>query len=215
MEATMSPTERIVRGKKGLTVGEWQALVVKGEMPSRHAGLRQRADGTFRKSDPPSGKQAPLVECSYCGRGTREPSGRGLCGKCQDLGVTTAQLRSVTAQRKSAKARVPVPFGDPDRQRMKSKLERDFADHLNHLFMVGEIVRWTYEDTKLRLGTGSWYTPDFRLIMRDGSIVFYEVKGHQREAALVRIKVASDLYPEYTFIQVKREQGVWIEQRFG
>ena len=79
--------------------------------------------------------------------------------------------------------------------------EAAYAAHLDLRKLAGEIQEWRFEKFKLFLAPGAWYTIDFWVVMADGEIQVHEVKGHQREAARVRIKVAADLYPELRFVQ--------------
>jgi hypothetical protein len=81
---------------------------------------------------------------------------------------------------------------------------------------AGQIKDYKYEAIKLKLANGAWYTPDFDVYMPDGSLVFYEVKGHWREAARVRIKVAADAHREHLFIAVQRDRqtGIWSYEEF-
>lgn len=89
---------------------------------------------------------------------------------------------------------------------------------------AGEVYGYWYESIKLRLANGAWYTPDFavHVVTRGPHGInrrweFHEVKGHWREAARVRIKVASDRYP-FRFIAVqklkKKDGGGWKFEEF-
>lgn len=80
--------------------------------------------------------------------------------------------------------------------------------------LAGEQARvWGFEAISLRIGHGARYTPDFFVVTQSGRIEFHEVKGHWREAARVRIKVAAHEYPMFRFIAVrkkpKRDGGGW------
>lgn len=90
-----------------------------------------------------------------------------------------------------------------------NKLERRYADHLEMLRSThSDIERWDYEPEKLRLAEGAWYTPDFRIIFKDGTVEFHETKGFMREAAHVRLKVAADQHP-YIFRLVRWVNKQW------
>jgi|ERR1051325_169340 hypothetical protein len=98
-----------------------------------------------------------------------------------------------------------------------NKLELRFAQEVLILEQAaGEIKSYQYEAIKLKLANGAWYTPDFDVYMSDGSLVFYEVKGHWREAARLRIKVAAEAHQEHLFIAVQRDRktGVWRYEEF-
>jgi len=75
-----------------------------------------------------------------------------------------------------------------------------------------DVVRWDFEPEKLRLADMTYYVPDFRVLLLDGSIEFHEVKGFMEPTGRVKIKVAAELHP-YRFFQVtrvaKKDGGGW------
>ena len=92
--------------------------------------------------------------------------------------------------------------------RFRSKWERQYAD-----LLTSEGVAWKYEPVKLRLAANTFYTPDFML---PGSpITFIEVKGFWRDDARVKLKVAAEMFPMFTFIAVTKDRrtGEWKEER--
>lgn len=93
--------------------------------------------------------------------------------------------------------------------------ERRRAMELDAKQRAGLIREWAFEAESLKLADGSWYTPDFRVIHLDQTVEFEETKGHWREAARVRIKVAADRHP-YRFTALKqRKGGGWDVEVFG
>ena len=70
-----------------------------------------------------------------------------------------------------------------------NKTEQRYAFHLAGLRQAGQIARYDFEPVKLRLADRTFYTPDFRVIIPDGTIEFHEVKGFWRDDARVKIKV--------------------------
>ena len=99
-----------------------------------------------------------------------------------------------------------------------SRWEQQYADELEKLRLVGEILGWRYEPFKLRLGKGwkTTYAPDFMVLLPDGLIELHEVKGFWREDARVKIKVAAALYPEFRFVAVTKDknQPGWVREEF-
>jgi hypothetical protein len=93
-------------------------------------------------------------------------------------------------------------------------LEASYAEHLTVLQARGEVLWWRFEGISFRLADGAIYTPDFVVQLPDGLIELHETKGHWREAARVRIKVAAELYP-FAFVAVKSVGGKWQVERFG
>jgi hypothetical protein len=71
------------------------------------------------------------------------------------------------------------------------------------------IREYKYEGVKLKLADGAWYKPDFVVWHNDGLIELEEVKGHWREAARVRWKVAIQQYPMFGFSLWTKSKGQW------
>jgi hypothetical protein len=114
-------------------------------------------------------------------------------------------VNDILVANRSAKAAAP---------RM-NKLETSFAQLLELERCAGRWVWWGFESMTLRLAAGARYTPDFPCIDAGGHLVIHEVKGHWREAALVRIKVAAELYPFFRFVAVTRPKGgTWTYKQF-
>jgi hypothetical protein len=90
--------------------------------------------------------------------------------------------------------------------------EAGFSAVLEERKAKGEIVRWDFGVERLRLADATWYLPDFRVLMPDGEIHFFEVKGFVESTGRVKIKVAAELHP-YRFFQVsrrrKKDGGGW------
>lgn len=77
--------------------------------------------------------------------------------------------------------------------------------------------RCDYASHKFRLADRTWYTPDFVVWLDGGATVAhaYEVKGswkapHQEDSR-VKLKVAAELYPQFTFFAAvpNRDTGGW------
>lgn len=96
--------------------------------------------------------------------------------------------------------------------------ELAYGAHLELRRRAGEVLWYRFEGLKVRLAEGAWYTPDFAVMLADGTLECHEVKGHWEEAARVRIKVAAEHYP-IRFLSVrrvpKRDGGGWAVERFG
>jgi len=63
----------------------------------------------------------------------------------------------------------------------------------------------------LKLGDDCRFTPDFNYIGENGEMVFEDVKGFQRDDALVKIKVAARTYTWARFLIVKKDGKVGWE----
>jgi hypothetical protein len=98
-------------------------------------------------------------------------------------------------------------------KRGMNKWEGLFAAELEARRRAGEVSWWAFETLRFRLADGAWYKPDFAVMVVWGwretpALELYEVKGHWREAARVRIKVAADRHP-FRFVAVTRKDGEW------
>jgi hypothetical protein len=96
-----------------------------------------------------------------------------------------------------------------------NRTEAAYAAELSIRKAAGEVIDFGFERMKLRLADGAWYCPDFLLVMADRSIELHEVKGFEREAAIVRLKVAAELYPHFRFYLVKKVDAGWSRRWIG
>lgn len=87
-------------------------------------------------------------------------------------------------------------------------LERDWSIVLEARRRAGEVLRWDYEPERLKLADGTFYAPDFRVQLANGTIEFHECKGFMRDDAAAKLKIAAALHP-YTFRLVTRKRGAW------
>jgi hypothetical protein len=89
-----------------------------------------------------------------------------------------------------------------------NKLEAKYASYLEQMKMLGEIVSWRFEAIKLKLAPSTFITPDFWVVMPDGSVEIREVKGHWEDDSRVKVKVAAEIFHEFIWVAVtdgKRE----------
>ncbi len=69
----------------------------------------------------------------------------------------------------------------------------------------------SHHTIKLQLAEKCWYTPDFNFVDARG-LVFVETKGgFERDDAIVKLKTAARLFPQFTFIKAKYVKGQWTE----
>jgi hypothetical protein len=85
-----------------------------------------------------------------------------------------------------------------------NKTEAAYARYLEARLVAGEILWYSYESMKFRLAGKTFYTPDFPVMLADGSMEMHEVKGFWEEDARVKIKVAAELFP-FRFVGVQRQ----------
>lgn len=93
----------------------------------------------------------------------------------------------------------------------RSRTEQRYAQDVLAVWAHdGAIVRWRYEAVRLQLAPQTTLTPDFLLTLPDGRMQFHEVKGFAREDAMVKLKIAARLWPEYLFYLVRWHRGSWL-----
>ena len=88
------------------------------------------------------------------------------------------------------------------KQGAMNKTESAYSNHLERLKQAGEVAWYKFEGVKLRLADSTFYSPDFAVMLVDGTLEIHEVKGFWTDDARVKIKVAADMYP-MRFIAVK------------
>ena len=133
-----------------------------------------------------------------------------------------ARAATVRAQLGGRRTAAAAPTDDPPAvgptaPRSMNGLESAYAAHLRNRQLAGEVRWFAFEPLRLAIATGrrrAFYTPDFVVVLADGSTEVHETKGHWREAARVRIKVAAGLYP-WPFVGVRRVDGRWEYERFA
>lgn len=106
---------------------------------------------------------------------------------------------------------------EPSRPRpvYASKLEQAYADRLDLALRHGELRRWQYEALTFRLAARTRYTPDFFVVRPDGSLELHEVKGRPREDAMVKLRIAASLFPEFQWWLVRYRSGQWHLDRIA
>lgn len=111
-----------------------------------------------------------------------------------------------------------------------NQVEQAYARLLDQRLAAGEILAWDFEPQKFRLADGTFYAPDFRVVMLDETIEFHETKstttvkqpnGCRRETvfceedARIKFKVVRALHP-FTFRmmrqRLKRDGAGFVEQ---
>jgi hypothetical protein len=100
----------------------------------------------------------------------------------------------------------------------KNKTETAYEAELKLRQIAGEVLWYKFEGIKLRLADNTFYTPDYAVMLADGTMEIHEVKGYMQEDANVKIKVAAEMYP-FRFIIIrtkpKKEGGGWKIQEVG
>lgn len=96
--------------------------------------------------------------------------------------------------------------------------EKEYAWLLEQEKQMGTILDYKFEPLKLRLADRTFYTPDFLVITSSLEVHLREVKGFWEDDARVKIKVAAEQYPYFTFQafskKAKRDGGGWKMEEF-
>jgi hypothetical protein len=103
-----------------------------------------------------------------------------------------------------------------------NKTEAKFAEYLEQLKHLHEIIDWRYEPCRWILAhnvkgarNATAYCPDF-LVVYPECFTFYEIKAKsgdwtsQRDDSLVKQKVVAEMYPWFRFVRALYEKGEWI-----
>jgi hypothetical protein len=99
--------------------------------------------------------------------------------------------------------------------------EAAYAEILQDRKLAGEIVEWMFEPIAFRLtGDRCTFTPDFGVMLPDGTMEFIDVKGAGPidDKSIVKIKVAAEKFWMFKFRQEKRQTkkdgGGWVCTEF-
>jgi len=95
--------------------------------------------------------------------------------------------------------------------------EAAYGLHLEAEKQAGNVAWYAFEAVTLKLADDCRYTPDFAVMLRDGSLECHEVKGFWRDDARVKIRVAAAKFP-FRFLAVTqipvRKGGGWKVEEF-
>lgn len=98
--------------------------------------------------------------------------------------------------------------------------ERAYAEQvLDPQKVAGEITAYWFERFTFKLADDCRYTPDFLVQLADGTLELREVKGFWEEDAKVKVRVAGEMFPIFTFIAIqrvsKKDGGGWQVRDFS
>ena len=124
---------------------------------------------------------------------------------------TAAEFNRLTARKARAKVRAKRVKGP---RQMNGLETRYVHEYLEPQRLTGHIEAWKYEAITLKLADDCRYTPDFSFWAHDGVLEFHETKGHWREDARIKIKMAAELFPRCRFVACQRIKGQWVRECF-
>lgn len=94
-----------------------------------------------------------------------------------------------------------------------NKLEAAYAEALEFERRAGIVEWYGFEGMKFKLADKTYYTPDFIVMLADGTLEAREVKGFWEDDARVKIKVAAAMFP-IRFVAITKERGEWKREEF-
>lgn len=99
---------------------------------------------------------------------------------------------------------------DLDNRYFRSAWEANYARYLNMLKARGEIADWKFEpQTFVFHGVtrgALTYTPDFKVIEKDGSYCWHEIKGWMDSKSQTKLKRMAKYYPAEKIIVIQQEE---------
>lgn len=102
---------------------------------------------------------------------------------------------------------------------LRSTWEANYARYLDFLLKAGEIRSWEYEAETFEFNGikrgNRFYTPDFKVINRDGSTEYHEVKGWMDPRSATKLKRMAHFYPEIKIVLVDQKQMLSIHRTAG
>jgi hypothetical protein len=124
--------------------------------------------------------------------------------------ISGGEARESTKSMKSGE--IPgLPDSRGGRQNSKrgmNQTEREYSLILQAAY-PDQIIR--FEEIKLRISDGCWYTPDFFLFV-DGCPTFFEVKGaHVWDDSRVKFKAARELHKWANLELHQKKAGIWSQ----
>jgi hypothetical protein len=119
--------------------------------------------------------------------------------------------KSAKSAERNTKPRAPKPTGFGFE--FDSKLELEYATHLELLAKAGEIEEWLYHPIRVRLAKNCTYEPDFGVWREGNHLTLYEVKGSwlakNARDSRTRLLIAASMYLRWRWVAVLKDTGRW------
>lgn len=102
---------------------------------------------------------------------------------------------------------------------VRSGWEANFARYLHWLCCQGEIVSWNYEPCEfwfegIKRGCRS-YKPDFVVEEKNGTIVYYEIKGWMDAVSATKLKRMKKYFPDVKVVLVDADMYKGLQKTVG
>jgi hypothetical protein len=92
-----------------------------------------------------------------------------------------------------------------------NKTESAYGDFLELRRRAGDVLWFKFEGMKFKLADNTFYTPDYPVLLSDGTMEMHEVKplNFATDDSKVKIKVAAEMFP-FRFLIVNRTKQSWL-----
>lgn len=88
-----------------------------------------------------------------------------------------------------------------------NKTEAAYASRLELQKKNGGVLWYRFEAVTFKLAHDTRYTPDFLVMMADGTLEAHEVKGFFEDDAKVKVKVAAEMFPiRFMLVRAKSQK---------
>ena len=100
----------------------------------------------------------------------------------------------------------------------RSLWEMNFARYLEWLRSTNNIIDWSYEEVKFDFSEGNYktppfsYLPDFKIVNKDSSTEFYEVKGYMTASSRKKLTRLEKHYPDIKITVIDKK---WFSKNNG
>lgn len=97
--------------------------------------------------------------------------------------------------------------------------EKRYAAVLDARLHAGEVAWYAFESMTFKLADDTRYTPDFAVMLMDGSFELHEIKGgYAMEDSVVKWKCAGEKFPfqfRMIWARKKADGGGWLVRTYG
>lgn len=103
-------------------------------------------------------------------------------------------------------------------RRQPGEMNRTEAAYSLSLAERTDIVQTWFDEWTFKLAKDTRYTPDFIVMLADGTLEAHEVKGFMEDDAWVKLKVFAEKFPIRTLLvkaRAKRDGGGWEIKEVG
>ena len=90
-----------------------------------------------------------------------------------------------------------------------NKTEAAYAQLLDIRQRLGEVREYHFEGLTFKLADGVRFTPDFFVVLADGTPEIHEIKGFMRDDARVKARVCARMFPFRVKVIRRAKGGAW------